>query len=326
MLRNSWLVLMLICLPAAAEVEIQEWQVPWPDSRPRDPYLAADGQVWFVGQAGNYLASLDPASGGFQRYDLPAGTAPHNLLVADDGRVWFAGNGAAYIGRLTPDSLAIETVDLPDTNGADPHTLVFDGHGDIWFSIQGGNHVGYLQTTSLEFELIPVKTRSARPYGIVTDADNHPWLTLFGSNRLATVNPDTMVLTEIELPRTEARPRRLDVSSEGDIWYVDYAEGYIGRYRPDTAAGQRFREWHTPAGKSAYPYAMAVDKNDNVWFVETGPAANRLVGFRPTTEEFFDAVEIPSGGGTVRHMHYDADSHTLWFGTDANTIGRAILP
>src|SRR5690554_6043608 len=32
-------------------VAIQEWEVPWKDTRPRDPYVAPDGQVWFVGQA-----------------------------------------------------------------------------------------------------------------------------------------------------------------------------------------------------------------------------------------------------------------------------------
>lgn len=28
---------------------LEEWQVPWLESRPRDPYVAPDGRVWFVG-------------------------------------------------------------------------------------------------------------------------------------------------------------------------------------------------------------------------------------------------------------------------------------
>lgn len=31
--------------PPAPTVQIQEWQVPWPDTRPRDPYLAPDGRI-----------------------------------------------------------------------------------------------------------------------------------------------------------------------------------------------------------------------------------------------------------------------------------------
>lgn len=33
-----------------------------------------------------------------------------------------------------------------------------------------------------------------------------------------------------------------------------------------------------------------------------------------------------SGGLTIRHMIFDAPTRALWFGTDANTIGRAIVP
>jgi virginiamycin B lyase len=60
--------------------------------------------------------------------------------------------------------------------------------------------------------------------------------------------------------------------------------------------------------------------------VETGPSPNRLVGFDPGTESFFSITDIPSGGGSVRHMFYHEPDNTIWFGTDANTIGRASLP
>ena len=48
--------------------------------------------MWFVGQAGNYIAVLDPTSGVFRRYEIDPGTYPHNLIVAPDGMVWYAGN------------------------------------------------------------------------------------------------------------------------------------------------------------------------------------------------------------------------------------------
>jgi len=35
---------------------------------------------------------------------------------------------------------------------------------------------------------------------------------------------------------------------------------------------------------------------------------------------------VPSGGGTVRNMVFDARGNVIWFGSDANTIGRARLP
>ena len=60
--------------------------------------------------------------------------------------------------------------------------------------------------------------------------------------------------------------------------------------------------------------------------VETGPDPNRLVGFDPANEEFFAIADIPSGGGSVRHMHYHAPASEIWFGTDTGTIGRAVIP
>ncbi len=103
---------------------------------------------------------------------------------------------------------------------------------------------------------------------------------------------------------------------------MDYAEGMLGFLHPETGL---FKEYPTPGGDDSRPYGMAVDGDDRLWFVESGASPNRLVGFDPVTEAFAEPVEIPSGGGTVRHMHYDPESDAIWFGTDTNTIGRANL-
>lgn len=92
---------------------------------------------------------------------------------------------------------------------------------------------------------------------------------------------------------------------------------------PATGAVQ---EWRTPGGEGSRPYAMTVDDRDRLWFVETGADPNQFVGFDPATEEFFSVTPVPSGGGTVRHMVFDPQTNSVWFGADANTIGRAKLP
>ena len=305
-----------------APVEIQEWPVPWENSRPRDPYVGPEGRVWFVGQRSHYVAYLVPETGEFKRYELEAGAGPHNLIVDSKGNVWYAGNRAAHIGKLDPKTG--EIVKFPTPSPArDPHTLVFDSKGDIWFTAQGGNAVGKLTTATGDVQVIPVPTPNARPYGIEVDKAGRPWIVLVGTNKLATVDPATMQLREITIPRAGTRPRRIAITSDQKIWYVDYAGGALGRFDPATGA---FQEWPTPAGERSQPYAMAVDGKDRLWFVETGPTPNRLVGFDSKTKEFFSVTEIPSGGGTVRHMVYHAPTRAIWFGTDENTIGRARLP
>ena len=117
--------------------------------------------------------------------------------------------------------------------------------------------------------------------------------------------------------------RVIDVATgDGRVYYVDYARGRLGRLDPQTG---EVREWVMPSGAGARPYGMAVDAQDRIWFVETGPRPNRLVGFRPDTGAFFSITPIPTGAGSVRHMDYHAPTGTVWFGTDANTIGRARL-
>ena len=66
---------------------------------------------------------------------------------------------------------------------------------------------------------------------------------------------------------------------------------------------------------------------DRIWLVETGVQPNRLVGFDPKNSSWFSVTPISkSGGGTVRHMVFHRPTRTIWFGTDANTIGRASVP
>ncbi|WP_243663679.1 Vgb family protein [Rhodothermus marinus] len=162
-------------------VEITEWEVPWPDTRPRDPYVDRDGRVWFVGQRGDYAAYLDPATGEFTRFDLPEGTGPHNLIVDESGFVWIAGNRDAYIGRLDPRTGEVKRYPMPDPAARDPHTLVFAPDGTIWFTVQGGNFVGHFNPADGSIRLLQVPTPRARPYGIVVDPSGRPWATAFGT-------------------------------------------------------------------------------------------------------------------------------------------------
>lgn len=304
-------------------LDIREWEVPWSDSQPRDPFVEPSGKVWFVGQRGHYVASLDRISGKFDRYDLDPGTGPHNLIVAGDGAsatVWYAGNRATHIGRLNPTTGDIEKIMMPVANARDPHTLVFDTSGDIWFTVQGGNYVGRLNTMSNEVSLLEVPTRHARPYGIVLNSKDEPWVVEFGSNKIIRVDRDELTLEEIELPNSESRPRRLAITSDDKVWYGDYARGRLGRYDPDDRS---FTEWDLPSGKDSRPYGMAVDRNDRVWIVETGVQPNRFVGFDTVNEAFLDGTDVPSGGGTIRHMYYYEPAGEVWFGTDTNYVGRA---
>jgi virginiamycin B lyase len=307
-----------------APLQITEWKVPWDNTRPRDPYIDSRGRVWFVGQEGNYIAYLEPSSGRFKRYEIERGTNPHNLIVDKSGRVWFSGNRNARIGWLDAETGKSTVFPMPDAAAQDPHTLTFDRNGDIWFTVQGGNFVGHLATKTGAVRLVRSPTRGARPYGIVIDPSGRPWFDEFGTNKIASIDPATFSITEYPLPNDRSRPRRIAVTSDGVIWYGDYTRGMLGRFDPKTKG---IREFPLPAAGQSLPYAMASDDRDRIWLVETGIQPNRLVGFDPSSERWISVTPISQSGGlTVRHMIFHAPTRTLWFGTDANTIGRARVP
>lgn len=308
----------------AVDVEITEWQVPYEESRPRDPYVAPDGDIWFVGQRAHYVAEFDPDAEEFRKFDLENGAGPHTVIVDDSGTPWYAGNRANHIGTVNPETGDINKYMMPDDNSArDPHTMAFNNEGDIWFTSQGANSVGKLDVESGEPTIINVPTPRARPYGIIMDQNmERPWICLFGTNKLATVDPETMELREIELPNEDTRPRRLAQTSDGVIWYGDYSRGYIGNYNPEDGSIQ---EWPMPSGERSRPYAVTVDDQDQIWLVETGVTPNMFVGFDTQEKEFVSSTAIESGGGTVRHMVFHEPTNSIWFGTDTNYLGRAAI-
>jgi virginiamycin B lyase len=326
-MRCVWIVIGLVITTGVASAEsaldIREWEVPYANSRPRDPFAESATSVWFVGQRTGYLANLDVGTGEFRKIELRAGSGPHNLIVASDGAVWYAGNRKGLIGRYDPATGDIEEIPMPDAAARDPHTLVFDAdEKNIWFTVQGGNMVGRLNIESRQVDLVPSATKSSRPYGIKMAPDGSVWIALFGTNKLARIDPTSLQLTEIVLPRDGALPRRLEITSDGRVWYVDFLGGRLGVYEPDSGS---FQEWLLPQGEKAQPYGMASDEQGRVWLVAGGVRPNVFMGFDPETEQFFGATDVPSGGGTIRHMHYHAPSGAVWFGTDTNYVGRVIV-
>ncbi len=338
-MRASALTLTLAALltvptpPAAAQTatdpELREWVVPYAQSRPRDPMVGPDGRVWFVGQRSDYLSALDPETGDFVKFDLDSGAGPHNLVVDPSGTVYYTGNRARHIGALDPETGEIEKFMMPDERAGDPHTLIFDSQGDMWFTVQGGNFVGKLWKETGEIRLVESmnvegarRGSSSRPYGIVMDSQDRPWIALFNTNHIGTVNPETFEFETYELPEN-ALPRRIGITSDDIIWYGDWTRGTLGRLDPETG---EVTEFDLPSGEGSRPYGMAVDDSDRIWIVETGVQPNKFVGFDPMTGNFFSELAVESGGGTIRHMYFHAETNSVWFGADTNTIGVAKLP
>jgi virginiamycin B lyase len=307
-------------MPADA---VKEWKVPWDKTVPRDPFVDQQGRVWFVGQMGNYVASLDPARGEFKRYEIDPGTYPHDLVVDRRNGVWFTGNRNGRIVHLDPATGKLKTFLLPDSTVRDPHTMIFDAKGDAWFTAQNAGVVGKLTMSDGSIRLWHLP-KGARPYGIVVDAKGRPYFDEFGTNKIGTIDPATGALKEFTLPNERTRPRRIAMTSDGVIWYGDYTRGYLGRLEPATG---KIEEFAMPSGAASLPYAMATDDQDRIWVAETGIQPNALVAFDAKSRRWVASVPVGERApNTVRHMVFDRKARQLWFGTDQNAIGSAKVP
>lgn len=298
-----------------------DWEVPF-GGRPRDPYVAPDGSVFFVGQAGNYIGRLDPRGGNFTRFEIDSGTHPHNLIIDREGNVYYAGNRNGMIGKLDPRTRQITRYPMPDSTVRDPHTLTFDAEGNVWFSAQNSNAIGHLDVRSGTVRLVKTGERT-RPYGIVLNSRGIPFVNLFGTNKIAKVDPATMEVTIFDLPHERARSRRIAITPDDVVWYTDYTRGFLGRLDPTSG---RVTEIPLPGGPASLPYGMGSDDKGRVWVTESGPRGAILHGYDPAEQKFFSTTLIGrEDNNTIRHMYFDPKTGLLWYGTDQGTIGRAAV-
>jgi virginiamycin B lyase len=219
------------------------------------------------------------------------------------------------IGRLDPATGEVKVIMTGEAR--DPHTMVFDGKGHIWFTSQGSNRVGRLHMATEKVDIVTPNEGPSNPYGIVMDDEGNPWVALLRIGMVAKIDPDTLEVTRFSQGDETSRSRRIETTSDGMVWYGDEARGVLGRINPATG---EVREWPAPGGDGSRPYALTKDDQGRLWFSETGPE-KKLVAFDPRTERF---VSVHDVSHNIRHMMFDAATGAMWFGTDANRVGRVL--
>src|SRR5205807_9819708 len=86
----GWLPLTASIAALAAEVSIDEWDVPTENSRPHDPAVAPEAALWGTEQRANKLGRLDPRAGQTKERPLPTpGPGPRGLAAAREGDIRF---------------------------------------------------------------------------------------------------------------------------------------------------------------------------------------------------------------------------------------------
>lgn len=314
--------LSVLTIALADTVDVREWLVPWAGSGPTSPVVDARGRVWFVGTEEDYIANFSPDTAEFNRYDLRKGTEPVHLLTGANRTLWYASHRRRLIGSLDPSTGRVTEFDMPSRKAKDLRSMTFDNDGNIWFTAEDGGMVGRLEVSSGEIDLIELPGGRSKPFGIAVNRYNEPWVTGPESASLYLIDPVHMTAIGVPLPSEDASPHRIVITSDDLVWYTDPASGTLGRYNP--VIGE-FVEWTTPGGAEGRPLALTVDRYDRLWIIETGRVPNRLIGFDTRLTSFLTITDIPSGAGSISQLYYHEPAGEVWFGTETNYVGRAVI-
>jgi virginiamycin B lyase len=298
---------------------------------PRIPALIA-----IMTLAAQTILSVPAHGAEAQYYQLPPGSAPHDVAPAPDGTVWFTGQRNGFLGRLDPKSGKTEQIPLGP--GASPHGVIVGPDGAAWVTEGGQNAIARVDPATKAVKLFPLPKEfpDANLNTATFDKKGVLWFTgqtgVYGR-----VDPASGKVDAWAAPKGRG-PYGITTTPAGEVWYASLAGDHIARIDTETGAatvvdppkpgsGPR-RIWsdskgvlwvslwgaggigrYDPAAKTwkVYPmpksttgtYSVFVDDKDRVW--ATDWPANAIQRFDPKTEAFETFVSNKSGA-SVRQM------------------------
>ncbi len=251
----------------------------WGNVGPEKFTIARDGTIWFSVrrwaedvERTDFLGRLLPDKGVFERYNIPEGHVPEEIVVDEEGIVWFIDVNDNELCRFEPDGLKFDVFAIPTPN-AYPRGLVIDNRGNIWFAEANGNRIGRFIAREKRFEEYEIPTPLFNPVAVSVDDEGRVWFAGLSANKIGVFYPERKVFNELIIPTQRGLPNSLGIDGDGNVWFVEYLGNKVGRFDPVTA---RIDEYTIPTFNSL-PGSIAVDRaRGRVWFAETSTEAKRL--------------------------------------------------
>ena len=295
-----------------ANVIITQFDIPAGRAMPHNVSSSMQGQIWFSDRNTNRIGNLDPQTGRFKEFAIPADLIrPTATFVDQKGVVWWGASN--HLGRLDPQTGQSKLYPLPQQRSG-LHSVFAGPEGMIWMTQNSGGRIASFNPKTETFKEYTIPSKHPRPYGIVVDSHNHVWFCEFGSDKIGRLDPATGAIQEYTTPTPYSGPRRLNLDREDHVWFTEYNVGKIARLSHDTG---KITEWTIPTPDSG-PYDIVVDPRGRVWFSEF--TANKVGRFDPATGQFTE-YPLPGLDSQVRKMAVDA-AGAVWLAEYTN--GRII--
>ncbi len=265
--------------PEGKQFEVHTLPDTWKGIGPLRIALAPDGSIWFTVRRWadtetptNLLGRYTPASNRFDRFDLPDGMVPEDLVVADDGSVWFLDPDSNRLHRFQPETAALESHAIPTANGY-PRRLVLDGQGALWFAQSNINGIAHFDPVGKRFQEYRIPTPFANPGAVAVDGADNVWFVEMTANRIGVFYPSMQRFDEAMVPTARGLPNAIAADAGGNIWFLEYRGNKVGLFLPKAAA---FHEFTIPTYDSQ-PGEMALDRSRNrLWFSQASTESKKL--------------------------------------------------
>lgn len=235
---------------------------------PHSGVQLSDGRIFFTGALSSNLLMFQPKTKEWKLYPIPKGFLwrkglySHTIRADKDENLWFTMLASNYVTKFDPRTGEFTQVELP-------HNGFLRGMTDYLFGLVL-KIAEILPKGNLHLALSHHKWLNGGrdimnwPYGIdINPKDGGIWYSKLLANKIGHVDPKTLQVTEYDVPH--AGPRRLRFDSNGILWIPSFDDGYLMRFDPATKQFQSIALPLLAPNEFELPYALNVDKNNDVW-------------------------------------------------------------
>ena len=294
-------------------VIITQYDFPRRDTVAHDLDIDSNGTIWYTDESRMFFGKMDPKTGQFTEYSLPAVPPGHlpgarDVQVDRDGNIWFPrriANAAVAITRFNP-----KTEELSTIEGAGDQYVALGPDGKIWAGWKRIDPKTMKVDATYSWATSPNLPPGPHWQYVdltVVNSNGDPFAPDFGGSHIIGIDHASGEAQFYKVPTPNSAPRRVRMDAQDRLWFAEYTADRIGMF--DTI-NKRFQEW--PA-RHRYTTVYAVSTPDrNGYVYATSNMSERLLRLNPKTGEIIE-YQVPTEFDSKKLAHDPASARpTVW--------------